>query len=173
VIFMVGTHFGSNWNQHATRARHGRTTRHGRPRKCGRPCRCSRPCQVRPALPHGSCLVQCTSSPPSTTWMNEIHQGNVGLIKWRRLGSLGSMGPLVWPFNHHNRHSKAILGIPERRWFITRHGGGPAAPRGPAAPPNRRAGRNRPKEPTFNRLRSCDQGHLRREAVDHRAGHTS
>jgi hypothetical protein len=61
---------------------------------------------------------------------------NVGLIEWIRLGSLGSMGPLVRPINHHNRHSKAILGIPEQRQFITWHGVGPAAP------PNRQTGRN-------------------------------
>jgi hypothetical protein len=97
-----------------------------------------------PVLPRGSCLIQCTSSPASTTWMNEIHQGNVGLIKWMRLGSLGSMGPLVRPFNCHNRHSKAILGVPERRRFITCHKDGPATPRGPTAPPNHHAGRNRP-----------------------------
>jgi hypothetical protein len=57
------------------------------------------------------------------------------LIEWMRLGSLGSMGPLVQPFNHHNR-PKAILGVPERWRFITRRGGGPAAP------PNRRVGQN-------------------------------
>jgi hypothetical protein len=53
--------------------------------------------------------------------MNEIHQGNVSLIEWMRLGSLGSMGPLVRPFNRHNRHFKTILGVPERRRFIPRH----------------------------------------------------
>jgi hypothetical protein len=89
---------------------------------------------------------------------------NVGLIqRWR----LGSMGPLVRPLNRHNRHSEAILGVPEHRRCITRHGGGPAAPIHP------RVGRNRPKEPTYNRLRSSDQGRPRREAVDHRADHTS
>jgi hypothetical protein len=51
---------------------------------------------------------------------------NVGLIqRWR----LGSMGPLVRPLNCHNCHSKVILGVPKRRRCITRHGGGPAAPR--------------------------------------------
>jgi hypothetical protein len=77
--------------------------------------------------------------------MNEIHQGNIGLIEWRRLGSLGSMGPLVRPINRHNRHCKAILGIPEQRRIIPWHRGGPAAPRGSAAPPNCRVGRNRPR----------------------------
>jgi hypothetical protein len=35
---------------------------------------------------------------------------------------------------------------------------GPVAPIGPAAPINLRVGRNRPKEPTYNRLRSNDHG---------------
>jgi hypothetical protein len=83
------------------------------------------------------------------------------------------MGPLVRLINRHNRHSKAILGIPERRRFITRLGIGPAAPRGPTAPPNRHTGRNRPKAPTLNRLRSSDQRCPSREAVDHMAGRTS
>jgi hypothetical protein len=144
----VGTHFGRNWNKHATRARHGRPTKHGRPFRCGRPC------QVRPHLPRGSCLVQSTSSLAGTTWMNEIDQGNVGLIEWMRLGSLGSMGPLVRPFNRHNHHSKEILGILEWWRFITRHGVGPAAPRGPAAPPNRHTGRNRPSTASGALIRS-------------------
>jgi hypothetical protein len=129
--------------------------------------------QVRPALPGAAAPAPWLvlgpmhlSSPAGTTWMNEIDQGNVGLIEWMRLGSFESMGPLVRPFNRHNRHSKAVLGVPERRWFITRHGVGPAAP------PNRHTGRNRPKEPTLNRLRSSDQERPRWEAVDHRAGHT-
>jgi hypothetical protein len=107
----AGTYLGQNWNQRATRARHDRTTRHDRP------CRCGRPCQVRLHLPCGTPLVQHTSSPVGTTWMNEIDQGNVSLIEWMRVGSLGSMGPLVRPINRHNRHSKAILGVPERRRF--------------------------------------------------------
>jgi hypothetical protein len=98
--------------------------------------------------------------------MNEIDQGNVSLIEWMRLGSLGSMGPLIRPFNHHNRHSKATLGIHERMQFITRHRVGPVAP------PNRHTRRNRPKEPTLNRLRSIDQERPRREVVDHNAGRT-
>jgi hypothetical protein len=69
--------------------------------------------------------------------------------------------------NHHNRHSEAILDIPERRWCITRHRGGLASPRGPAAPIHPRAGRNRPKERTYNCVRSSDQGRPRREVVDH------
>jgi hypothetical protein len=88
------------------------------------------------------------------------------------VGSLGSMGPLVRPINHHNRHSKAILGVPGWRQFITRHEVGPIAPRGLAAPPNRHTRRNRPKAPTLNRLRGNDQGRPRREAADHRAGCT-
>jgi hypothetical protein len=110
----------------------GRTTKHDRP------CRCSRPWQVQPTLPRGSCLVQCTSSPAGTTWMNEIHRGNVSLIEWMWLGSLGSMSPLVRLINRHNLYSKAILGVPERRQFITRHRVGPAAP------PNHHARWNRP-----------------------------
>jgi hypothetical protein len=94
---------------------------------------------------------------------------NVGLIqRWR----LGSMGPLIQPLNRHNHHSEAILGIPEHRRCITRHIGGPTAPRGPTAPIHSCVGRNRPKEPTYNYLRSSDQGRPRREAVDHRAVHT-
>jgi hypothetical protein len=62
---------------------------------------------------------------------------NISLIQgWR----LGSMGPLVWLINRHNRHSEAILGVAERRRCITRHGSGPTAPRGPAAPIHLRAG---------------------------------
>jgi hypothetical protein len=84
---------------------------------------------------------------------------NVSLIqRWR----LESMGPLVRPLNRHNRHSEVILGVPERRRCITRHEGGRTAPIHPCVR------WNRPKEPTFNRLRSTDQGRPRREAVDHR-----
>jgi hypothetical protein len=68
--------------------------------------------------------------------MNEINQGNVVLIEWMRLGSLGSKDPPVRMINRHNCHSKAILGIPERTRFITRLGVGTTTPRGPAAPPN-------------------------------------
>jgi hypothetical protein len=46
------------------------------------------------------------------------------------------MGPLVQPLNRKNRHLEVILGLPERRRHITRHGGVPAAPIHP------RAGRN-------------------------------
>jgi hypothetical protein len=63
-----------------------------------------------------------------TTWMNEINPENIDLIERMRLASLGSMGPLVRPINRHNRHFKAILGVPERRRFITRLGVGLAAP---------------------------------------------
>jgi hypothetical protein len=82
------------------------------------------------------------------------------------------MGPLVRPLNRHNRHSEAILGVPERRRCITRHGGRPAAPRGPVTPIHPRVGRNRSKEPTFNRLRSSNQGRPRQEVGDHRADRT-
>jgi hypothetical protein len=102
--------------------------------------------------------------------MNEIDQGNVCLIEWMTLGSLGSMGPLLRPINRHNHHSKAILGVPKRRRFIPRHRGGPAASRGSAARPNCHAGWNRSKAPTLNHLKSSDQGHPSREAVNHRAG---
>jgi hypothetical protein len=54
------------------------------------------------------------------------------------------MGPLVRMLNRHNSHSEAILGIPKRKRCITRHGGGPVAPRGPATPIHSRAGQNRP-----------------------------
>jgi hypothetical protein len=69
--------------------------------------------------------------------MNNIDQGNIGLIEWMNLGSLGSMGPLVRQINCHNHHFKTIPSIPERRKFIPRHRCGSTAPRGPAAPPNR------------------------------------
>jgi hypothetical protein len=128
--------------------------------------------QVWPHLPRGLCLVQSTSSPAGTTLMNEIDQGNVGLIERMRLGSLGSIGPLVRPINRHNSHSMAILCVPERRWFITRHRVGVVAPRGLAAPPDRHTKQNRPKEPTLNHLRSSDQERLRREAVNYRADRT-
>jgi hypothetical protein len=78
------------------------------------------------------------------------------------------MGPLVRPFNYHNRHSNTIIGVLGQRQFIPRHRVGPAAPRGPAAPPNRHTWRNRPKEPTLNRLRSSDQKRPRQQEVDHR-----
>jgi hypothetical protein len=66
---------------------------------------------------------------------------NVGLIQmWR----LGSMGPLVRPLKRHNRHSEAILGIPEQRRCITWHECGSFAPRGPATPIHPRARQNRP-----------------------------
>jgi hypothetical protein len=123
--------------------------------------------QVWPHLPHATSSVRVTSFSVGTTWMNKINQGNVGLIEWMNLGSLGSMGPLVWPINYYNRHSKTILSVPERRRCIPRHRGGPAAPL------NRRADRNQHKLPTFNRLRSKDQERPSREAVNHRAGRTS
>jgi hypothetical protein len=46
------------------------------------------------------------------------------------------------------------------RTFGASHGdlGGVPAPIGPAAPINWHVGQNRPKEPTYNRLRSSDQG---------------
>jgi hypothetical protein len=83
------------------------------------------------------------------------------------------MGPTLRSINRQNRHSKAILSVPEQRQFIPRHRGGPTEPRGPAAPRNRRADRNRHKLSTFNRLRSKDQECLSREEVDHRDGRTS
>jgi hypothetical protein len=91
---------------------------------------------------------------------------HVGLIKWWRLGSLGSMGPLIRSLNCHNHHPEVILGVPEQSWSITRHGGGPATPI------NSRARRNRPKEPTYNCLRSSDQERPSREAAHHRTGRT-
>jgi hypothetical protein len=78
-ILWTGTHLGEKWSQHATRARHDRTTRHGRP------CRCSQPYQVRPALPRATSLIPIESFPACTTWMNEINQGNAGLIEWMKL----------------------------------------------------------------------------------------
>jgi hypothetical protein len=159
--------FRGKRNQRATRARHGRTTKHGRP------CRCGRPCQVRPHLPYATSSVPIKSFPTWTTWMNNIDQGNVDLIKWMKLWSLGSMGPPLRPINHHNHHSKAILSVTKWRRFISRLRGGPVAPRGLAAPPNRHTDQNRHKEPTLNRLRSKDQERPSQEAVDHRVGRTS
>jgi hypothetical protein len=126
----------------------------------------------RPALPCGLPLVLSTASPSSTTWMNEIHSRNVGSIKWWRLGSLGSMGPLNRSLNRCNCHPEAIQGVPEHSRCITQHGGGPAAPRGPAAPINLCVERNQPMEPTYNHLRSSDQGRPRREAAHHSADRT-
>jgi hypothetical protein len=95
---------------------------------------------------------------------------NVSLIyRWR----LGSKGPLVQPLNRHNRHLEVILGVPEHRRCITRHIGWSDTPRGSAAPIHSCAERIRPKELTYNRLRSSDQRRPRREAVDHRVGRTS
>jgi hypothetical protein len=105
----IGTHLGGKRNQRATRARHGRTTTHGRS------CRCGRPCQLRPHLPRATSPVLITFFPVCTTWMNEIDQGNVSLIEWMKLWSLGSMGPPLRPINHHNRHSKTILSVTRRR----------------------------------------------------------
>jgi hypothetical protein len=162
-ISWTGTHFGINWNQSATWARHGRTT------WSGRPCRCGQSCQVRPALPSAvgpnPWLVPGLEHLLSLEQYLDEHDSlkNVGLIqRWR----LGSMGPLDRSLNRHNHHSEVILGIPERMRCITWHRGGPAAPI------HLRAGRNRPKEPTYNRLRSSDQGRPRQEVVDNRAGHT-
>jgi hypothetical protein len=128
--------------------------------------------QVRPALPRATSSVPNTSFPVCTTWMKEIYQGNVGLIEWMKLWSLGSMGPPLRPINGHNCHSKSILSITKWRRFIPRLRGGPVAPRGPATPTNCHTGQNRWKEPTLNRLRSKDQERPRREAVDHRASRT-
>jgi hypothetical protein len=81
-----------------------------------------------------------------------------------KVGSTWINGPTL---NRHNHHSEATLGFPEDRRCITRQAGGPTAPI------HLRAGWNRPKEPTYNRLRSSDQGHPRWVAVDHRVGCTS
>jgi hypothetical protein len=166
-IFMDRYTFSGKRNQCATRARPRCTTRHGRP------CWCGQPSQVWPHLPRATSPVWVTSLPACITWMNKIDQRNVSLIEWMKLWSLGSMGPPLRPINRHNRHSKAILSVLGRRCFIPRHWGGPAAPRGLAAPPNRRADRNRLKSPTFNRLRSKDQERPNREAMGHRARRTS
>jgi hypothetical protein len=134
--------------------------------------------QVRPALPGAAAPAPWHASGPTHVLSYEHNLDEQdwsrkrGLIEWMNLGSLGSMGPLVRPVNRHNYHSKAILGVLERRRFIQRHRGGPAALRGSVAPSNRSADRNRHKIPTFNLLTSKDQEHPSREAVDHRAGRT-
>jgi hypothetical protein len=168
----TGTHLGGR-NQRATRARHGLTTRHDRPCRCGWPGRCSWPCQVRPHLLCSTSPVQVKSFPTCTTCMDKIDQGNVSLIEWMKLCSLGSMGPPLRLINRHNCHSKTILSVTGRRQFIPQLRGGSAAPRGLAAPPNRRADQNRLKLPTFNRLRRKDKERPSQEAVDHRAGCSS
>jgi hypothetical protein len=130
---------------------------------------------VRPALQVWSALPGATSPTPwlipGQEHLLSLEQylyehdslKNIGLIqRWK----LGSMGLLVRPLNRHNRHSEVILVVPERRRCITRHRGQPAAPIHSCAGPNR------PKEPTYNFLRSSDQGCPRREAVDHKVGHT-
>jgi hypothetical protein len=81
--------------------------------------------QVRPALPRATSSLSNTSFPMCTTWMNEIDEGNVGVIEWMKLWSLGSMGPPLRPINHHNHHSKSILSITKRRRFIPWHRGEP------------------------------------------------
>jgi hypothetical protein len=124
-----------------------------------RPYRCGRPCQERPALPCATSSVLNTCFPVCTTSMNEIYQGNVSLIKWIKLWSLGSMGPPLRMINRHDRHSKTILSVTERRRFIPLLRGGPTAPRGLTAPPNSCADRNRLKLLTFNRLRRKDEEH--------------
>jgi hypothetical protein len=154
-------------NQPATRARHGRTTMQGQP------CWCDRPCQVQPHLPRATSSVPITAFPACRTWMNEIDQQNVRLIEWMKFWSLGLMGPPLWPINRHSRHSKIILSVTWRRRFMPHLRGGPDAPRGSAAPPNRHADQNRLKLPTFNCIRSKDQERPGQEAVDHRANRTS
>jgi hypothetical protein len=106
------------------------------------------------------------------SWMDERCRFYVGWIKRLRLEALGLMDPhltatIVIP--------RAILSVTKRRRFIPRLRGGPDAPRGPAAPPNRHTGQYRRKEPTLNRLGSKDQERERpsQEEVDHRAGRTS
>jgi hypothetical protein len=115
--------------------------------------------KVWPALPRGTSSVLNTSFPACTTWMNEIYQGNIGVIEWMKLWSLGSMGPPLRSINRHKRHSKSILSVTRWRRFIPRLRGGPAAPRGSATPPNRHTGQNWRKQPTLNHLRSKDQEH--------------
>jgi hypothetical protein len=145
-----------------------------RPHHQARPTLQVRPAwQVRPALPRATSSVPNTSFPACTTWMNKIYQGNVSLIKWMKLWSLGSMGPPLWLINHHNCHSKSILSVTKWRRFSPRLRGGPAAPRGPATPPNRHTGQNQHNELTLNHLRIKDQERPSQEAVDHRAGRTS
>jgi hypothetical protein len=41
--------------------------------------------QVRPALSRAMSWVPNTSFLTCTTWMNDIYQGNVGLIEWMKL----------------------------------------------------------------------------------------
>jgi hypothetical protein len=83
------------------------------------------------------------------------------------------MGPPLQAINRNNHHSKTIQSVTGRRRLIPRLRGGPTSPRRLAAPPNRRADQNRLKLPTFNLLRSKDQGRPSQEAVHHRAGRTS
>jgi hypothetical protein len=64
----TGTHLGGKWNQRATRARQVRLA-----------------LQVRPHLPRATSPVPNTSFPACTTWMNEIDQGNAGMIEWMKL----------------------------------------------------------------------------------------
>jgi hypothetical protein len=41
--------------------------------------------QVRPPLPRATSSVPNTSLPACTTWMNEICQGNIGLLELMKL----------------------------------------------------------------------------------------
>jgi hypothetical protein len=134
--------------------------------------------QVQPALPGAAASAPWHVSGPMHLLSSEHNLDERDGPRKRRFDQMdevritwinGSTCPADQP---PQPHSKAILGVPERRRFITRHGVRPATPRGPTAPPNRHTGRNRPKERTLNRLRSSDQERPRREAVDHRADHT-
>jgi hypothetical protein len=81
----------------------------------------------------------------------------------------GSTSPADQPpqpsFQDHPERHQAKVVYPTVR-------GGPTAPRGSAAPPNRHTSQNRRKEPTLNRLRCKDQERPSQEAVDHRVGCT-
>jgi hypothetical protein len=96
------------------------------PAWCDRPCRCGRTCPA-PRL---------RSESRSSRVHNFDEQDLSRQCRFDRMDEVvitwinGSTSP---PINHHNRHSKAILSVPERRRFIPRHRGGPAAP------PNHRA----------------------------------
>jgi hypothetical protein len=143
-------------------------TSQARPHHQAQPALQVRPAwQVQSTLPRATSSVPNASFPACTTWMNEIYQGNIGLIEWIKLWSLRSMGPPLRPINRQNRHSKSILSVTKRRRFIPRLRGGPAAP------PNHHTCQNWCTESTLDHLRSKDQEHLSQEAVDHRAGRTS
>jgi hypothetical protein len=62
------------------------------------------------------------------------------------------MGPPLRPINRHYRHSKSIMSVSKRRWFIPRPRGGPLHL--PTTIPTKTNVRNRPSTASGARIRS-------------------